>query len=213
MCINLNNYFYDKFLTYSINKKCYRSFKKNRKSIKESIDKIIDDHNEYILTESFIDYLTDKDLYMKLSELATNDKYLIYELIGLYYQELSIIIGRSEINSTIDLSESALTQYLDLETREVIKKVNSLFTNMCRINGLNIYYFSLMKLTVFYILTYCHLNCCMDKYDDMISYYEDDIYKLKDEIIINGIDIADSNKELIDMVSMGLINKNKKIIK
>ena len=71
MCINLNNYFYDKFLTYSINKKCYRSFKKNRKSIKESIDKIIDDHNEYILTESFIDYLTDKNfpgvLKIKLS--------------------------------------------------------------------------------------------------------------------------------------------------
>ena len=53
----------------------------------------------------------------------------------------------------------------------------------------------------------------MDKYDDLIDYYKDDIYKIKDEIIMNGIDVADNNNVLIDIISNGLINRNKKLIK
>ena len=213
MDLSLKDYYFDKFLYYSINNKCHRSFKRHKKEIKEYINKIVDDHNDHLLKESFVNYLTDDNLYMKLGELATNDKYLIYELIAFYYQELIKDFSYSTANNEIYVIESDLTINLDLATKDALTKANLLFLDMCRMNDINFYYFALMKMTVFYILTYCYINNCMDKYDDLIDYYKDDIYKIKDEIIMNGIDVADNNNVLIDIISNGLINRNKKLIK
>ncbi len=213
MNINLKEYYYDKFLYYAINNKCYRSFKKHKKEIIEYIDKIVSDHNECLLTESFIIYLTNKDLYMKLGELATNDKYMIYEMLCNYYQELIKSFNYSSIDDKTYITENDLTKYLGLETKRVLTETDLMFLKMCRMHDLNIYYFALMKLTVFYIISYCHINECMNKYDELINYYQGNMYKIKDEILLHGIDIMNSNKELIDIVSSGLINRNKRMIK
>lgn len=215
MDINLKEFYYDKLYNYAINssRKSYRSFRKNRVIIKEAINKIVDDHNDYLLTESFINYIVDNDLHIRLTELASNNKYVIYEMFSLYYQELLKYFSYSSVNKQVNITDNKLTSNLDLKTKEVLTKVDMLFLKMCRMNDLNIYYFALMKLTILYLVTYCHLNNSMDRFDEFLDYYQNNLYKIKDEIIINGIDISDTNNELIDIISSNITNRNKKLIK
>ena len=213
MDIDLCEYYYNKFLYYVIKYKCYKSFKKHKNCIKESINKIIKDNNDYLLTESFISYLAKYDLYMNLAELATNDKYLIYELISSYYHELIKYITFSDNTNTPSIRTSYITYNMSLQTQEALTKLFLLFVDMTRLNDLTFHYYYLIKQTIYYMITYCHINNCMDKFGDLISNYKEDIYKLKDEIMIHGLDITDPSKELIDIVSKGSINRNKKIIK
>lgn len=212
MYINLKNYYYEKFLFYSINNNSYKSFKKNKKSIKEAINKIVDDNNDYLLTESFICYLANVDISKNLNDISSNNKYSIYELVSMYYQELIKNFSYSTIDNKTIIKENDLTRYLDPITKDILTKTNLLFLKMCRMNDFNIYYFALMKLTVFYIIAYCHINDCKDNFENLINYYQDDIYKIRDEIIIHGIDVMDNNNELIDRISTGINNKKKKEI-
>ena len=209
---NIKEYYYEKILFYCIKNKCHKFFRRNKKSIKELVEKIVNDHNEYLLTESFICYLANNEVNNNLNIIASNNKYAIYELFSLYYQELIKSFNYSSLDNKTYIRENDLTKYLDMDTKRVMTKTDLMFLKMCRMNDLNIYYFALMKLTIFYIITYCHINDCMNDFDNLLNYYQDDIYKIKDEIVIHGIDIMDNNNELIERISSGINNKKKKEI-
>ena len=58
---NLVNEYYEKLFLYSSEYKTHKNIKKNKELLSFALNNIIDSHNDYLLSESIINYLSSLD--------------------------------------------------------------------------------------------------------------------------------------------------------
>ena len=170
--------------------------------IKEIINGIIYNNDDYLLTDNYLDYLSS----------CPNFDYDLIELNGNIYQKLEMIRWYFEAldHNIIEDDNDKAHYFLTLDDN-LKQKVMELHHYMEVINSIG-WHSDLVCKIVCYIVSYCYINIRLDKVNEICDSLLKDYSRLIDDTTLN--DIWDGSPEWIDRI-IGFCEdhlKSKKII-
>lgn len=204
------DYYYNKILFYSKNNNYYDTVKSNEKNIIDSLNIIVDNNLDYLLTDSFLCYICSENMVsLRLFRMYFNK----YELIGLLSSYIKSICNEYKNNDSDDYP--LYIQMLDSNYKECMikafNKVRKLYSDYNKFN----YRLYDVEHIIYIVLAYALINNRTNDLEELYSVFLNDPYKTLDDLYINGIrdpeDISLDNKDelLIDRV-ISKIERNKK---
>ena len=209
MEFDIVDYYFDKILIYSIENNTYEFIKKIEKEIREELKKIIDSNNDYVFTESLLNYLTlDKNIIDNLSCFYKEDIYKIKPLCD-YYRDINTEYKVKMISPDITLDRFVTTQ--DEITKEYTLKAYNCVNNIFNIKGIINHRSLTFKKIIFIILSYCHIKNSFDDFIELCNLFMNNPDKILDDLYINSVNDEDEvfiNRILIELNS----NYKKKIV-
>ena len=172
------------------------------------LDNIISNNYEYMLTESFINYLTNSCSYFleDLSKIYDKDRNKINEIVGYYFDDiLRSLTRKKERNEELP----DFTKLLEGNIKEAVIKAREstdiIFANY-EYNEEEIY---IIRGTIISLLTDCFINNDINSFNTLCDIVLDDPTLILDDIRLNGLDIEDeelTNSRLVSIVK----NQNNK---
>ena len=177
-------------------------------NMKIELDNILNYGYEYMLTESFMNYLTNSCSYFlnDLSSIYDKDRNKINEIVGYYFDDiLRSLTRKKEMNEELP----QFTELLEGNIKEAVikarKSTDIIFANY-EYNEEEIY---IIRGTIISLLTDCFINNDMNNFNDLCNIVLDNPTLILDDIKLNGLDIEDdvvTNNRLVSIVK----NKNNK---
>ena len=175
--------------------------------VRKSIKSIIQNNYDYLLTDSFIQYVCYSDSFLESFNQISDDIYESLHLLGSY-----IACIYSEINST---NKNTFTKNLDLWVKDRLKKIKKIFDDYRYLHGYSFYDNRYEDLVLFVVAYYIY-NRRQDDIDELLDHFFNNYERILDGLRINGVftgyDEVDY-KRLIDYILLQLENRNIKEIK
>ncbi len=211
----IDNY-YNKLLEYSYEFKHEIDVKQREIFIKNVIKELIDNNEEYLLTDSFLNYVAYDHRYIRSFDyLASNDRLLKYNILDSYFDHINSDYISMGNHSQADFH--LFTTKLDEYTKE-----GTMLANIYRTKMRDKYYYNINAYDILYhifnsILSYCYINKKMNEYEEicrpLINNPEDVLdYYYSNGVISSVMDHDYKNKFYYLMIKM-IEKENKKIIK
>ena len=191
--------YYKKLLYYSRGCCSHNVIKDNKNRIKYYLNIILSSEFRYLFTESLICFLaTDDNIINKFKYCCSeeNREDNIYYLLSFYYDNIiSDYYWRKEHKKTYKKYVSIQTDDIKNATMITFKYDNMIFNR----NNLSFSERKLLTRTLILTLSYCHLNKKMNEFDSISDLIINNLDRILDDFILNGIDIENSNykKQLI----------------
>ena len=148
------------------------------REIKDSIKTIIDNNLDYLLTDSFIDYLGD----------CHDPALYLNNIFGTKYNRMNIttcyLYGVINSIKRIDKGEACNLKYIDL-LDEVTRKEATFINDFIENNGGRAN--DELHTVLMNIFSYCYINGMLDKLETLCNRYLPDHTRFIDDSTINGI--------------------------
>lgn len=208
--------YYNKLLEYSYEFKHEIDVTQREYFIKETIKKLIDNNEDYLLTDSFLNYVAHDHHYIaKFDYIVSNQPLLKYNILDSYFDSINGDYISMENHSQVDYH--IFSKSLDFDTRKA-----TLLAKEYRTKMRNKYYYNLPAYDVLYyifnsILSYCYINQRMSEYEEICRPLFDNPDDVLDYFYNNGVfkDAIDHDfkKKYYYLMIKMVENSNKKIIK
>lgn len=199
---DLVNYYYDKILAH---------FKKNRRynaeydightNMLNLIKKLVKTNRDYLLTESFIDYITMSSMFFSdtLSDICSDDELRQLMCLNTYFLNIYQKYFRYGPNNS-DSIKNTFVEYLKEDVRLATIKayeVISFLQNNYPFNGEERY---IIRIAVISILSNCVLNKELSKFNEMMDVVITDPNYIVDDIEVNNLDIYEDEYLIVERV-------------
>ena len=208
--MNKQSYYIEKIKYYSKLEKTYMNQKKYMPYIKEHIDSLINNNLDYLLTESYLDYLVyDGVASIRLYKLSDNIELRIEALVSYYQHIINVYKNRDS------KYYPNYVKLLDNDTKEATIKANNRIGYLYE--NYNRYQYRLydVEKIIYIVLAYCHINKCMNDFDAICNIFIKNPYNTLEDLYLNdirdpiGVSIHENDEILIDRV-LSIINSNEK---
>ena len=206
------DYYYDKLLDYGTGYKKEEFIRKQDIRIKRELGYVIDSNYNYLLSDSFLCYLSRQDnLLRSLEFLHTNDIDRI-KLLSNYFDVLlsekyrytafpngastrNLLKYKYFVPNKVNYSEPY--SLLDNQTKEVISlavtKLQYAYHHIVKFNA-----YTSKVLCI--VIAYCYINNKMDEFEELCSKLKLDTYYVLTDFEFNKIDIDTRLNQLIERV-------------
>ncbi len=176
-------------------------------ALKEFLSKIIDNKLDFLLTDSFLDYITyHGDIYNNLKGLSGNLHDQVYEL-NRYFDHLF-----NDLRERLFASYYTYSDLLDDNLREAIQTILKRYDDYCRVGSS--FNFRDLKLVLKTVFSYYVLNKRQENIYDLCDVFLDNIDRSLDGLVVNNVsDVTESLRledlyRLIDYVFYKLNNRS-----
>ena len=206
MNINLAIQYYNKLYLFGAEYRELKNIKKNKGIIISSLNRVIETNNNYLLNDSFLNYLSCLDnIIDELNILSSNDVIKKVETLTHYYRSIIFDI-LNDVDSTYLMALDEDSKFASYYAATLIKIINDDVHKHYMGNKL------LLKKLIYVILCYCHINNKMNAYKNLCDKYIHDNSIIIDDMNINGIVQLDDLfvNRVIDIIES---TNNKNIIK
>lgn len=206
--------YYNKILEYSYEFKHEIDVKQREVFIKKVIKELILNNEEYLLTNSFLNYLACDHYYLaNFHYLVSDNISLKYSILDLYFEHIDGDYYSMENHSQVDFH--IFTKELNSNTSEA-----TLLAHAYRIKARNKYYYDVNAYGIFNsifnsILSYCFINQRMSEYEEICKIFIDNPDDVLDYFYNNGAKniIENDFKKKYYFLMINIIeNSNKKNI-
>ena len=206
------DYYYDKLLDYGTGYKKEEFIRKQDIRIKRELGYVIDSNYNYLLSDSFLCYLSRQDNILRSLEfLHTNDTDRI-KLLSNYFDVLlsekyrytafpngastrNLLKYKYFVPNKVNYSEPY--SLLDNQTKEVISlavtKLQYAYHHIVKFNA-----YTSKVLCI--VIAYCYINNKMDEFEELCSKLKLDTYYVLTDFEFNKIDIDTKLNQLIERV-------------
>ena len=178
--------YYNKLLKYSYEFVHEKDVIQCEYFIKDNIKKLIENNEEYLLTDSFLNYIACNHRYIpRFNYINSNNISLKYEILDSYFDHINSDYISMEKHSQVDYH--IFTKSLDLDTKKA-----TLLSKKYRDIILSKYYYNIHAYEILYhifnsILSYCYLNKRMNDYEEICSPLFDNPNSILDYYYNNGV--------------------------
>ena len=204
---NLIYFYYKKIEFSSKRNNTYDTFHQNKDKILSFLIQIVDNHLEFLLTDSMIEFICRKTYMTTELYCIVNGKYELINMLMIYFKTICAEYNKEPSKQDIIL------KLLDNNTKDSTKKAYDFIKVLY--DNYNRYHYRLYDIEkiIYIVLSYCLINNKMNEYDTIISKFIDNPYNTLDDLYIN--DILDpigvyeqNNNKLIDIyiVSLAILN-------
>ncbi len=210
MNIDIVDYYFDKIIIYSIENNKYELIKNNELLIRDEIKKIIDSNNDYLFTESFLNYLTlDSNMLFSLKALYSKKDSDKISVLCNYYQDIITEYKIKKISP--DITVDRFVDIQDNITKDITSKAYSCVNHIFNEKGIINYKSLTFKRIVFIVLSYCHIYDRFNDFQELCNMFINNPNKILDDIYINSV--KESDDAFINRVLIELNKGSKKLIK
>ncbi len=205
------DYYIKKFLFYFMfnNTLRFYSVSELKKNLEKEINTIIINNYEYMLTDSFICYLTNYCHFFieELKSIYSEDRNKINEVVGYYFDDVLRSLSRKkELNEELP----RYTEELEGNMKDVVlkarKDIDTIFAN----NDYNEKEIYIIRGTIISLLTECFINNDINSFNDLCDTVIDNPTLILDDIKLNGLNIEDDIVTNSRLVSIVKNQKNKR---
>ena len=198
------DYYIKKFLFYFVfnNTLRFYSVSELKKNLEKELNSIIINNYEYMLTDSFICYLTNYCSFFieELKSIYSEDRNKINKVVGYYFDDVLRTLSRKkELNDELP----RFTEDLEGNMKEVVlkarKDIDTIFAN----NAYNEEEIYIIRGTIISLLTECFINNDINSFNDLCDIVISNPTLILDDIKLNGLDIEDdvvTNSRLVDVI-------------
>ena len=208
--------YYNKLLEYSYEFKHEIDIQVREHVFKNTIKELIEDNNEFLLTNSFLNFIASDINSIRLFDSITDeDLFFKYSILDSYFNSIYSDYVSMENHCQVDYH--IFTKTLDSDTRKA-----TMLANLYRTKMRNRYYYDINAYDILYyifnsILSYCYINQIMSEYEEICRPLIEKPEDVLDYFYNNGVvtTFADSDfkkKYYFLMINM-MENNNKKTIK